>query len=275
MAENNSSATNVQNTFSATLFEDNLASRYADYTQNQDVSFVGINNSTQSGSTATNISVTAVKDTTGSWTGSTFVVPSAGDYDVGIITSATSGAYGCSIYVNGVLSVAGILITTASSKGSGMTTVPNLKAYDVISIRSDSSATLSAGTRITINKRATSQQLFTPIAQRYVVKTYQSGTSWYEVYNDGWVRQGDYINSGTDSSRATTLVIPMKDANYEPRTTIITTSTSSPTWEKVGFSVISSTQVTLWAGSVLTKKWEVEGYGNSAEVKARGANPSY
>lgn len=279
-ATNNSS--NVpQNTLSLILHEDNLAARFADYTLNQDISFVGINNSTQSGSTATNISVTAVKDTTGSWTGSTFVVPSAGDYDVGIITSATSGAYGCSIYVNGVLSVAAILITTASSKGSGMTTVPNLKAYDVISIRSDNSATLSAGTRITINKRATSQQLFTPIAQRYVVKTYQSGTSWYEVCNDGWVKQAGVVNNGsavTDWNTTVTYLIPIVTA-----TVPITQSARAS-----GGSALKNNQSFIYSfsntgfsagmfgdGSSQYMGWKVSGYGNSAAVKALGANPNY
>lgn len=273
-ATNNSSNFPI-NTFSLILHEDNLAARFADYTLNQDISFVGINNSTQSGSTATNISVTAVKDTTGSWTGSTFVVPSAGDYDVGIISSATSGAYGCSIYLNGVLSVAAILITTGTSKGSGMTTVPNLKAYDVISIRSDSSTTLSAGTRITISKRATSQQLFTPIAQRYAVKTFRSGYSWYEVCNDGWVRQGDYYNTGTDGSKVITYGIPMRDAQNIVRTQVFSSSSSTSTWDKVGHTAESATTLTMWAGSTLTKQWSVEGFGNSAAVKALGANPQY
>lgn len=250
--------------------------RYADYTQNQDVSFVGFRAASQAASTTVNVKVDSVKDTVGAWdaVNGEYEVKSAGDTDIEM-TAQTSTSGGAFVYKNGTNT--GYFIGAswgANGVISGSVTIPNCIVGDKLSIRLNASFNLT-NTYLSFSKRATSQQLFTPIAMRYVVKTYQSGTSWYEVYNDGWVRQGDYINSGTDSSRATTLVIPMKDSNYEPRTTIITTSTSSPTWEKVGFSAISSTQVTLWAGSVLTKKWSVEGYGNSAAVKALGANPNY
>ncbi len=250
--------------------------RYADYTLNQDVSFVGFRAASTAASPTVNVKVDSVKDTVGAWdaVNGEYEVKSAGDTDIEM-TAQTSTSGGAFVYKNGTNT--GYFIGAswgANGVISGSVTIPNCIVGDKLSIRLNASFNLT-NTYLSFSKRATSQQLFTPIAQRYVVKTYQSGTSWYEVYNDGWVKQGDYINTGTDSSRATTLVIPMKDANYEPRTTIITTSNSSPTWEKVGFSAISSTQVTLWAGSVLTKKWSVEGYGNSAAVKALGSNPNY
>lgn len=276
VSENNTGAANNNNTLSVVLHEDNLAARFADYTLNQDVSFVGFRAASQAASTTVNVKVDSVKDTVGAWdaVNGEYEVKSAGDTDIEM-TAQTSTSGGAFVYKNGTNT--GYFIGAswgANGVISGSVTIPNCIVGDKLSIRLNASFNLT-NTYLSFSKRATSQQLFTPIAQRYVVKTYQSGTSWYEVYNDGWVRQGDYINTGTDSSRATTLVIPMKDANYEPRTTIITTSNSSPTWEKVGFSAISSTQVTLWAGSVLTKKWSVEGYGNAAAVKALGANPSY
>ena len=45
---------------------------------------------------------------------------------------------------------------------------------------------------------------------RYVTSKYTSGTEWYEVYNDGWVRQGGIIAAGATK----TFSKPFKDTNY-------------------------------------------------------------
>ncbi len=48
-----------------------------------------------------------------------------------------------------------------------------------------------------------------------VVESYQNGTNWYRLYDDGWIEQGGYNASGTYSSPGTTtLLITMLDTNY-------------------------------------------------------------
>ena len=49
---------------------------------------------------------------------------------------------------------------------------------------------------------------------RYITAKYTSGTSWYEVYNDGWVRQGgSWLNKGTGELTITFLK-PFTNTNY-------------------------------------------------------------
>ena len=67
VAETNTSNANTANTFSAVLHEDNLSARYADYTLNQDVSFVGFRAASTAASTTVNVKVDSVKDTVGAW----------------------------------------------------------------------------------------------------------------------------------------------------------------------------------------------------------------
>lgn len=55
----------------------------------------------------------------------------------------------------------------------------------------------------------------------YVTETYQSGTSWYRVWSDGWCEQGGTTLSGAWTE--ITLLKPYKDTNY----TVIAGSTDS------------------------------------------------
>ncbi len=101
----------------------------------------------------TNISASIVKDSHGAWTGSTYVVPVAGDYDVSAFLYAGSTTFTASIYVNGVI-YSYLLYSVLASGGSGATIVPNLKTGDILSIRSGTTLTLSGdqGQRISISR---------------------------------------------------------------------------------------------------------------------------
>lgn len=54
--------------------------------------------------------------------------------------------------------------------------------------------------------------------KRYITQTYRSGTEWYEVYNDGWVRQGGLSTSGSNGSannaETITFLKPFANTNY-------------------------------------------------------------
>lgn len=113
-----------------------------------------------------------------------------------------------------------------------------------------------------------------PIAQRYVVKTYAVGTDWYEVYNDGWVRQGGYRTT----TGALTFLVPMLNTSYNVITSIVSANTGniSLRWSEIGISAKSVTGITMWAdASLANKDWVSEGYGNSTAVRNLGATPSY
>lgn len=56
---------------------------------------------------------------------------------------------------------------------------------------------------------------WTPWKQlRFVIESSTSGTTWYRVYNDGWVEQGGIINSVGNETRTITLPKPMANTNY-------------------------------------------------------------
>lgn len=51
---------------------------------------------------------------------------------------------------------------------------------------------------------------------RYITSKWTSGTNWYEVYNDGWVRQGGIITPSAKGTVTITLHKKMANTNYVP-----------------------------------------------------------
>lgn len=109
------------------------------------VSFVGSMSGNQAvTASVTNIPFVAVKDSHGAWTGSTYVVPVSGDYSIQGSSSLTTAAnIDVAAYVNGsfVKFLGGANGNQALGYGG---ILPNLKAGDVISLRSDVSITFNA-----------------------------------------------------------------------------------------------------------------------------------
>ena len=53
-------------------------------------------------------------------------------------------------------------------------------------------------------------------SDRYLIDSYQSGTSWYRIYSDGWCEQGGSVDiSGNVTSQTTNLYKQYGDTNYE------------------------------------------------------------
>lgn len=53
------------------------------------------------------------------------------------------------------------------------------------------------------------------VPKRYVVETFKSGYDWYEVYNDGWVRQGGWVAGvATSETKTITFLKPFADTTY-------------------------------------------------------------
>lgn len=51
-------------------------------------------------------------------------------------------------------------------------------------------------------------------SSRYIIETYSSGSSWYNLYSDGWLEQGGYVTS-TGKSQAITLYKDYKNTDYK------------------------------------------------------------
>ena len=49
---------------------------------------------------------------------------------------------------------------------------------------------------------------------KYVTDTYNSGTSWYRVWSDGWIEQGGQILVTKNTEKAVTLLKSMSNTNY-------------------------------------------------------------
>lgn len=110
------------------------------------VSFAGSQTSQAVTANVTNINFTASKDSHGAWNGSQFTVPVAGDYVVGASLVTSVGGVTALPFVNGSAHTG--LFSTSSAGGqvtSGAVLVASLKAGDLISIRSNATITVTAG----------------------------------------------------------------------------------------------------------------------------------
>ena len=118
----------------------------SDKTDSRVVSFVGTQVSEAVTANTTNIAFTLSKDTHGGWSTNTYTVQVPGDYVVaGSLVTNTSGLTVVP-YLNG--SATSFLWSTANSSGhvtAGSSLYPNLKTGDIISVRSNTSATLTSG----------------------------------------------------------------------------------------------------------------------------------
>jgi hypothetical protein len=119
------------------------------------VSFSGTKGSTQAvTANTTDITFTSAKDSHGAWSGSQYVVPVAGDYQVAsTLADSAANSWNAFVYLNGVSSRV-LFATVSGNYGGGSAILPNLKAGDTISIRSASSITVAgnAGQHLSINR---------------------------------------------------------------------------------------------------------------------------
>lgn len=88
----------------------------------------------------TNVAYTSLKDSTASWNGTQFKVPSFGDYRITFSGAVVSGSAEPIVYVNGTLTKYLAQIGTTTSSSSVI--IPDLKSGDLVSIRMSASVTL-------------------------------------------------------------------------------------------------------------------------------------
>ncbi len=108
------------------------------------VSFSGTNASQAMTADVTNWTLTATKDSNAGWTGSTYVVPVAGDYFCAA-SALTSGATSLQIYKNAVRYAFGSTTSAGSMAANVANLVTNCVPGDILSFRVGNSITLTTG----------------------------------------------------------------------------------------------------------------------------------
>lgn len=100
-----------------------------------------------------------------------------------------------------------------------------------------------------------------------VVDTFKSGSSWYRVYDDGWVEQGG-IQSNMDSSgigqRTISLLKPFADTNYSVQVSWSNPATQSPAtvWTGLRSRAVGSFVINKDTSTYVTEyTWQACGYG--------------
>jgi hypothetical protein len=99
----------------------------------------------------TNIAATAIKDSYGAWTGSTYVVPVSGDYVISSFIYSIGTTFTSGVYINGSL-LKYVAYHPQNAGGGGSVIAPNLKAGDIISLRStNASPTIASDSALHIS----------------------------------------------------------------------------------------------------------------------------
>lgn len=96
-----------------------------------------------------------------------------------------------------------------------------------------------------------------------VIETYQSGTSWYRLYDDGWVEQGGITAGTTNAFVSQNLLITMSDENYNVTVTRLGTTADSATCDRQYTAAINRTTNSFQCWDLYGQYkacWEVKGY---------------
>lgn len=112
------------------------------------------------------------------------------------------------------------------------------------------------------------------LASRYILKTITNGTEWYEIYNDGWTRQGGQIN--VNYNQTTTIVslpVQMDNSSYSVLLTLggaVVNDTAQASYQS-----LTTTQFSIYGDygastGTLPTRWIVEGQGSASAIVALG-----
>lgn len=108
------------------------------------VSFSGYSNATVMTAGVTPLSLTIRKDSHGAWSGTAYIIPVAGDYDVRAFWAA-SGNSNLSIYIDGSLNRLMSVYNTSTGINPSSVILENLRAGQVITFRANSGVTSLSG----------------------------------------------------------------------------------------------------------------------------------
>ncbi len=183
-----------------------------DQTTQQVVDFVGYVSVNQAvTANTTNFNLATRKDSTGAWTGSTYVVPVAGDYSVtGLNSATTATSFGTDIYLNAV-NTRRLLVSVSGAQTSGATILENLKAGDIISFRSTQTLSIEANATgsFTISRLSGPSSIAATdtVAASYWLSANFAASTTVPINFDS--REYDYTGSVQTSATAWRFVAPI------------------------------------------------------------------
>lgn len=94
-----------------------------------------------------NMTATTQKDSHGAWTGSTYIIPTPGDFMLALVGLANAVAT-LNVYVDGVIYKKLCGVNNGGSWTSGTVSLPNMNVGQIISVRSDTICTLTGSATI-------------------------------------------------------------------------------------------------------------------------------
>lgn len=124
---------------------------------------------------------------------------------------------------------------------------------------------------ITINASKSPALVGINAPKRYIVSTYSNGTDWYEIYSDGWIRQGKYINTGS-APQTVTYLVAMKDTNYSIYGSIRRSDTTAQT---AFYQSSTANNISILGSTTQNANLVVEGYASAAALAALGIIVNY
>ncbi|OPZ24515.1 MAG: hypothetical protein BWZ03_00148 [bacterium ADurb.BinA186] len=183
----------------------------ADSTDTRVVSFTGTITTLALTANTTNIPATTVKDSHSAWSSNQYTVPVPGDYNVSLFAYSVATGFVSQAYVNGT-KVKSIGWHVVNAGGGGSTILPNLKAGDIISVRSNASLTLANDNDQNINIERISgpsaiaaSELVTATARR-ASSSFTVGTSATKVQ---WNAENEDSHGAMDTTTNYRFTVPI------------------------------------------------------------------
>ena len=111
---------------------------------------------------------------------------------------------------------------------------------------------------------------------RHLVKSTVNGTSWCDVYSDGWCEQGGRFQSNDNTNTTVTFLKAYKDTNYTPIVGQMLGSAGDATyWNWAIYSMTNSTMVIHNAtnGNTNSCVWQTCGYIDASDLEQETVYP--
>lgn len=127
-----------------------------------------------------------------------------------------------------------------------------LYSEDGVAVSASNPAFFPAGCRVEL---VYSSALNGFIYKNKIITSYVNGTSWYEIYTSGKIRQGGYSSAVATLTDSITFLKSFKDTNYSPRTT-----NANGVEDYCWTSVVSRSTTGMVIAHRANAYWEASGY---------------